>query len=324
MTSHEKKISLLIPTKSRPFNVERLLGSLESHQYLDRSDFQPVVVDSSNDTATKGIALNYGADHVDARGLGKSAAMNLAVESLSTEFIGFLDDDVIIISEFWLENLMRNFGDEDVAYVSGRVVSAEDRTAAQQKWEAKGALNKGARRIEVDQAFFNKKRWHGVPIQLFTMGANHVMRTSVLKSIGAHDERFGPGQAIPGAGADLDLSYKVLRNGYKAVYDPEAIVAHEHPDSFEELSEKMYQYGISDTAIHMKFFMEFGDVRSLMQVFFRIGQNLNRMRKSIQGRYPLPAYVLAESVKGNIVGPLWYFRHRQIPQNSSQHHRPNV
>lgn len=41
-------------------------------------------------------------------------------------------------------------------------------------------------------------------VQLVTMGANHMVKREVLLEIGAHDERFGPGEVIEGAGADLD------------------------------------------------------------------------------------------------------------------------
>lgn len=309
----ENHISLLIPTKDRPDNVERLLGSLQEHGYINRPNFRPVVVDSSKSKDTKSVALMNGADHIDAQGLGKSAAMNYAIDHLTSEFIGFVDDDILIVSDTWLDMLMRNFTAEDIGYVSGRVVAASDATEAQRSWEAKGALNKGPRRIEVGREFFHKWRFHGVPVQLFTMGANHIMRKAALDEIGAHDERFGPGQSIPGAGADLDLSYKLLQHGFRGIYDPEAVAAHVHPESFEELREKMYQYGISDTAIHAKFFAEFGDVRSFFQLFFRTGQNMNRLRKSLIGRYPLPANVLLQSIRGNIVGPLWYLRHRHEP-----------
>jgi glycosyltransferase involved in cell wall biosynthesis len=259
-TNSEKRISLMIPTKDRPENIDRLLGSLENHKYLQREDFQAVVVDSSKDSQTKSVAHSFSAQHIDAVDLGKSEAMNLAIDSLDTPFIGFLDDDIIIISDTWLDTMMRNFNAPEIGYVSGRVRAATPTTQAQEKWEQKGALNKGPKRIVAGSEFFKAKRLKGVPVQLFTMGANHIMRASVLEHIGGHDERFGPGQVIPGAGADLDLSYKVIQHGYTAVYDPEAVVEHVHPEEFEELREKMFQYGISDTAIHLKFFAEYGDI----------------------------------------------------------------
>ena len=102
----KENISLLIPTMNRPENVDRLLGTLDDFGYLKRPDFKPVVVDSSRDNATKLATLSYSADYIPAEGLGKSKAMNLAIDKLSTEYVAFLDDDIIILNETWLDQLM--------------------------------------------------------------------------------------------------------------------------------------------------------------------------------------------------------------------------
>lgn len=317
MAKETKKISLLIPTMNRPGNIDRLLGSLQDFGYLKRLDLKPVVVDSSHDDATKRMCLTYPADYIRAEGLGKSSAMNVAIQQLSSEYVGFLDDDIEIMNGSWLDNLMSNFANKEVGYVSGRVVAVERSTDAQDKWEEKGALNKGGKRIEVGRDFFKRVRLQGLQVQLVTMGANHVVRREVLNKVGLHDERFGPGQPIGGAGADLDLTYKVLMHGHSIVYDPTAVVGHHHPESMDELRSKLFVYGISDTAIHTKFLMEFGDIRGLFQIFFRPGQNTHRMIKSLLGRYPLPADVILSSIAGNVVGPIEYFKHRNDPQRTS-------
>lgn len=310
-------ISLLIPTINRPENVNRLLGTLKNFGYMERSNFKPVIVDSSKDSSTKQVALAYPVEYLSAEGLGKSKAMNLAIDNLSTKYIAFLDDDIVMINSNWLDILMSNFVRDDIAYVSGRVVAAETKTKAQDKWESKGALNKGPKRIEVGKQFFNKFRFQGVPVNLVTMGANHIIKRDVLNEVGAHDERFGPGEPIGGAGADLDLTYKVLKYGYTVIYDPTSVVAHHHPDSLEELKSKLFVYGISDTAIHTKFLMEFRDVRSLFQLVYRPAQNTGRMLKSLVGKYPLPANILLAGIAGNLIGTVEYFKHKDYPKRTS-------
>ncbi len=318
MSIENRDISLLIPTMNRPANVDRLLGTLKDHRFLERTDLNIVVVDSSKDFSTKQIALSYSVEYIPAEGLGKSRAMNFAVNMLSSKFIAFLDDDIVVINSDWLDILMSNFTREDIAYVSGRVIAAETMTEAQDKWEQKGALNKGLKRIEVGKEFFNKFRLRGVPVNLVTMGANHVIRREVLNEIDGHDERFGPGEPIGGAGADLDLTYKILRRGYTVIYNPAAVVAHYHPDTLEELKSKLFVYGISDTAIHTKFLVEFGDMRSLFQLIYRPSQNAGRLLKSLIGKYPLPADILLSSIAGNLIGSYEYFKHRNSNQKLSR------
>ncbi len=316
MSAENKNISLLIPTMNRPENVDRLLGSLKDFGYLKRADFRAVIVDSSKDKSTKQVTLDYSAEYVPAENLGKSKAMNLAIDSLSSEYIAFLDDDIVIINSNWLDTLMSNFSRDDVGYVSGRVIAAETNNEAAEKWEQKGALNKGPNRIEVGKEFFNKFRFRGVPVNLVTMGANHVVRRGVLNEVGVHDERFGPGEPIGGAGADLDLTYKVLKHGYTVIYDPNAVVAHPHPDSLDELKSKLFVYGISDTAIHAKFLIEFRDIRRGFQLIYRPAQNAGRMLKSLVGKYPLPADILLAGIAGNLIGGVEYLKYRKHPKKT--------
>jgi len=145
-----------------------------------------------------------------------------------------------------------------------------------------------------------------------------LMPRMVLEKIGFHDERFGPGAFIDGAGGDLDIPYRVLKEGYRVIYDPRAVIAHEHPKQFSSLKRKMFSYGISDTAIHMKFLFEFKDIRSFFQIFYRIGQNISRFLKSFVGSYPLPPEVAFASILGNLVGPFKYIQAKiiKLPKQS--------
>ncbi len=57
-------------------------------------------------------------------------------------------------------------------------------------------------------------------------GNNFALRQEWFERVGGCDERLGPG--TPGQGAlDIDLFYRVLRAGGRALYDPDAIVHHE-------------------------------------------------------------------------------------------------
>jgi hypothetical protein len=57
-------------------------------------------------------------------------------------------------------------------------------------------------------------------------GNNFAMRREWFDRIGGGDERLGPG--TPGRGGlDMDLFYRVLRAGGRALYEPAAVVRHE-------------------------------------------------------------------------------------------------
>lgn len=305
-----RDVCLIIATKDHSTKIDRMLCVIAELGVL--GDIKVYVVDSSADSKTQEICAAYSqAMWLDARGKGKTQALNMAVLAASSDFIAFLDDDAVPIGNRWLDPLLKHFDDDNVGYVSGRVLAEEKRTAAQVAWEGKGALDKGIKFLRLGKLFFNKPQLKGLQVQLATMGANHVVRRSVFDKIGLHDERFGPGQKVPGAGADLDLTYRVLQAGYSVVYEPSSLVYHSHPEAFEELREKLYLYGIGDTAIHCKFLFEFGDWRSFFQLLYRPAQNLGRAIRNLLGLHPMPARCSLHSTMGNFAGVFFYLKYRR-------------
>lgn len=303
-------VCLVIATKNRPENVKRTLAVIDGLGVL--GEITTYIADSSTDSATKELCAAFPrVTWLDTRGKGKTESLNVALQATRSKFVAFLDDDAVPYENRWLDPLLAHFADPLVGYVSGRVLAEEQRTEAQRSWQQKGALDKGGRPLRLDQEFFNRYQLKGLQVQLATMGANHVVRRSVFETIGLHDERFGPGQNIPGAGADLDLTYRVLRAGYAVVYEPCSAVYHRHPESFSELKARLYEYGIGDTAVHCKFLFEFGDWRSFLQLFYRPSQNLVRALGNLFGKYPLPASCSLYSIVGNFAGPVFYLRHRR-------------
>lgn len=307
-----KDTLLFIPVKlSDPFFLKRLLESLKDNGYFKIRAFGVVVIDNGSPTEEiRNLCANYPLIYLRTKGVGKMAALNYGLKKTCSKYVAFTDQDNIIISPNWLKILKSNLTSDEIGYVSGKVVLYKAETQAQIRWEKKGALNKGDKRLELGREFFERFRLKGVPVNLCTVGANHIMPRKVLEEIGLHDQRFGPGAPIDGAGGDLDIPYKLLRKGYIVVYDPRALVGHEHPKSFSSLQRKMFAYGISDTAIHMKFLFEFGDIRSFFQIFYRIGQNFSRFLRSFVGSYPLPPNVAFASILGNLVGLFKYIQIR--------------
>ncbi|MBU2578240.1 glycosyltransferase [Patescibacteria group bacterium] len=307
-----KDTLLFIPVKLDDTRViKRLLDSLKHSGYFRNSSFGVVVVDDRcPNSKVKKLCSEYPVTYLRTKGVGKMAALNYAVRRTSSKYVAFTDQDNIVVSANWLQTLKSNFTSKDIGYVSGRVTLFQAESEVQKRWEKKGALNKGNEKLVFGKEFFEKFRLRGVPINLCTAGSNHIMPRKVLEEIGFHDERFGPGAFVDGAGGDLDITYRVLKRGYTVIYDPKAVIGHEHPTTFPSLRNKMFSYGISDTAIHLKFLFEFGDIRSFFQVFYRIGQNTSRFLRSFTGSYPLPPHVALASILGNLVGPIKYLELR--------------
>jgi len=311
-----KDVILYIPVKLTNVSpLKRLLDSLERNQFFKQKNFGVVIVDDgSPGNEVKMLCDDYPVVYLRTKGVGKMAALNYGVRKTKSKYVLFTDQDNIIVSSRWVKTLLSNFTNPNIGYVSGKVILYQGTSEAQRKWEKKGALNKGNNRLELGNTFYKKFRFRGVPVNICTAGSNHVMPRVVLEKIGWHDERFGPGTSVEGAGGDLDITYRVLRAGYSVIYDPRAEIGHEHPKDFLSLRQKMFSYGISDTAIHLKFLIEFGDIRSFFQVFYRIGQNASRWLRSFIGSYPLPSRVAFASILGNFVGLFKYFEVKNLPK----------
>jgi hypothetical protein len=67
-------------------------------------------------------------------------------------------------------------------------------------------------------------------------------RTSFLHQRGGFDEALGAGTIAMG-GDDLAAIYDVIRSGGRLVYEPAAIVLHQHPRQYSALKRQTYGYG---------------------------------------------------------------------------------
>jgi hypothetical protein len=67
-------------------------------------------------------------------------------------------------------------------------------------------------------------------------------RTSFLRERGGFDDALGAGTIAMG-GDDLAAFYDVMRSGQQLVYEPAAIVLHQHPRHYAALKRQTYGYG---------------------------------------------------------------------------------
>jgi GT2 family glycosyltransferase len=301
--------SILICTRNRRKELTLCLNSLHTNNYLDRIDCEVIVIDNASDHATVyDICSKYSITYFRAIRKGKSIGLNIGVDGSNGTYLIFIDDDVVIRDQDWADKLISNFAREDnVGYVSGNVKAISIETEAEISFENRGGLSKGQKPRIIRYEDFRKHRLVGYPVRLMAAGANCAIPRAVLNEIGYFDELLGPGSFV-GGGESLDICYRVLRGGFTAIYDPNSIVYHQHPRSIPELSRKQFQYGVADGAIHTKFWIEYGDWRSFLEICYgRVGLLFFRLFLSLLGKYSLPPQSIIYGILGNILGPLRYF-----------------
>jgi len=218
-------ISVAIATRDRPQALARCLESLRANRVQPA---EVVVADQSSGPETRSVVAAAGARWVEGGGNGLAGGQNAAFRHATMPLIAVLDDDCV--ADFgWIEQLERAFAaDPELALLGGRVLALP---AA------------GERTFAVASRTSTKRREFSRPSAPWQVGSgnNFALRRDWFERVGGGDERLGPG--TPGQGAlDIDLFYRVLRAGGRALYDPDAIVRHE-PATRSARLERRRPYG---------------------------------------------------------------------------------
>jgi GT2 family glycosyltransferase len=310
-------VSVVVATRDRTESLEKCLQSLLS---LDYPAYEIVVVDNapSSTTTADFIRDKYG-DSSRVRYLyeglpGLGAAHNRGLGQVKNPLVAFTDDDVVV-DKCWLKELVHGFSvAENVACVTGMIFPIELETQSQVWTEQYWGLCKGfTRRIfDLDQ---NRLTTPLYPYTagVFGSGANMAFRTSVLRDLGGFDIALGAGTLARG-GDDLASFLQVISHGYAIVYQPAAIVHHQHRRDYEGLRRQAFGYGVGLTAYLAKSVIDRPGL--LLTLMFRLPYGLSYIlssRPGMPGDFPRELKHLER--KGMLYGPLAYLRSRWQRRN---------
>ena len=163
---------------------------------------------------------------------GLDFARNRALRSASSEVVSFLDDDAVA-DPGWCAAVRRAFAAAPAAgAVTGRIAPLALETAGQRVFEANGGLFAGGREpLRVVAGGAGTLRGRRAPLLARAVsagsGANLSVRRRAALDLGGFDEALDLGAALPGGG-DIDLLWRLLGAGREVVYEPAALVLHEH------------------------------------------------------------------------------------------------
>ena len=308
--------TVLIATRDRP---ESLAACLESLLAMDHPGFDIVVVDSapSNDATRDMLRTRFGGlpglRYVREDRPGLAIAHNRGLAEVTTSIVAFTDDDVLL-DPGWLREIMAEFqADPAVACVTGMIVPLEIETAPQGWIEEFGGFGKGFERQVFDLA--EHRRDHPLfpyAAGMFGSGANMAFRTGALRRIGGFDPALGAGTTAQGAD-DLAAFLEIILSGHRLVYQPAALLRHQHRRDYAGLRRQVRGYGVGLGAYLTKLVLDHPDRlpellrRAPVGLRHALSPNSTKNRKK-QGSYP--AELTRLELLGLVQGPLAYLRSR--------------
>jgi len=297
--------TVAVCTRDRPEDLRRCLDAL---MRLPDDGQEYLVIDNCPATdVTKELIKNYPkVRYVREDVPGSSAARNRALREAKHEFVALTDDDAAPDPN-WLRSLLRNFRDPRVMCVTGLVMPLELETEAQEWFERYSPHGRGFERRIFDGAHCN-------PLIVYPVGvsASMALRKSSIDCIGLFDEALGVGTPAV-AGEDYELFARILRSGYRIVYDPRALSWHRHRRTWEELQKTLKGYGIAVYAFWTRMFVinrEFS-VPLLAWGWLWYKQIPELFASLLKQPGCIPSDLLLAQLRGCMSGPMAYFSSRK-------------
>lgn len=215
-------VTVVVPTRNNREGLERLLGALRGHHVI--------VVDDGSETPIDISAFDGGGGRISVLrhevSRGPAAARNVGMRLATTEFVAFLDSDVVPRAG-WLEVMLGHFSDPSVALVAPRIVALDIESNDLARYEhSRSSLDLGPREAAV----------RARSVVSYVPSAAILARRRVLLDEGGFDETMRVAE-------DVDLCWRLEESGWRLRYEPAAHVAHDHRVTFGHWFNRKMFYG---------------------------------------------------------------------------------
>jgi glycosyltransferase involved in cell wall biosynthesis len=213
-------ISIVICTQGLRPTLARCLASLES-QNCDNKEII-VVLNGARDETFMGEMARYPVRLLFEPRRGVCVARNTAIAHVRGELVAFLDDDVEA-HPGWLHEIVKGFGNERIACVTGHVVPRGPTYLDRERFER---LYSSPRAMSAWTLDTSDRRWVSrVRGERIGSGCNMAFRRSFLIDQTRFPEDLGAGSPI-GCEDENFMFLQVVKRGFGLHHSPLAIVDH--------------------------------------------------------------------------------------------------
>jgi cellulose synthase/poly-beta-1,6-N-acetylglucosamine synthase-like glycosyltransferase len=243
--------SVVVPTLGRPEHLDACLARLRGMNYLRMEIL--VIHNGPKDERPREVAERWQATYLWEPRRGLSRARNRGARAAGGDIVAYLDDDTIA-EPGWLTGLVREFEDERVMAVTGRILPTKVETDAERVFAALGGFSvgeEGHRVLDRDEPrWFELACFGGIG-----NGGNMAFRRSAFDLWPGFDERLGASALITG-GEEHYAFFSLVDRGFRVVHTPEAIVRHPYPATMDELRSRAARQLAAGTAYTLFLFAE--------------------------------------------------------------------
>lgn len=223
------RIAVIIAAKDASRTIRKCLDSIFD---MDYSDYEVIVADDGSEDGTLAALEGY-KDRVTIialKGIGPSAARNLAAKRTEAPYIAFTDSDCIV-DKNWLGELIKGLESDPAAVSCGGIQR----------------LPSDASAFERKVFLFMKKTGFISDYMKWTKGdnlievkhnpsCNVIYKRDIFLKEGGFLESLWPGE-------DVEFDHRMNIKGYRLILNPRSIVYHYRQKSLKAFLKMMYRYG---------------------------------------------------------------------------------
>lgn len=231
----EYRISIVIRTYNEQKHIREVLESIKKQTY---NNYEVVIIDSESTDSTLKIAEEYDVKIVEIKktDFNYSYASNIGVQNSGGDIVCFLSGHSVPVKSTYLKDMNEIFQNPKVGACYGDVIALPDGSYIEKAFNSLGYIK-------------NKIKGVGRKVILETeihpgifSCSNSAARKSLL-------EQHPFAQELGHGGEDIEVAYRIIKDGYYVACVPELLAMHSHGSGFLKFIKEFKNWRIMYTDV---------------------------------------------------------------------------